>query len=180
MGPMATPFYIDMGFTLTEIGAVVKVVALIASIVGIIVGGLLIKRIKIFRSLLIGAFLVMITNVLFAYVAITEKNIISLASIVAMDSLAAGIVGTVNIAFLTSLVSKKYTAFQYSLLTGFMTLPGFALKGLSGVWVESFQISYGFEYGWMSFYIATSLLTIPSILLLYFNRAFMQNHENTL
>ena len=94
--------------------------------------------------------------------------------------LAAGIVGTVNIAFLTSLVSKKYTAFQYALLTGFMTLPGFALKGLSGVWVESFQIFYGFEYGWMSFYIATSLLTIPSILLLYFNRAFMQKHEDTL
>ena len=180
MGPMATPFYIDMGFTLTEIGAVVKVVALIASIVGIFVGGLLIKRIKIFRSLLIGAFLVMITNLLFAYVAITEKNIISLASIVAMDSLAAGIVGTVNIAFLTSLVSKKYTAFQYALLTGFMTLPGFALKGLSGVWVESFQTFYGFEYGWMSFYIATSLLTIPSILLLSFNRAFMQKHEEVL
>jgi len=122
----------------------------------------------------------MITNILFAYVAITEKNIISLAYIVAMDSLAAGIVGTVNIAFLTSLVSKKYTAFQYALLTGFMTLPGFALKGLSGVWVESFQTSYGFEYGWMSFYIVTSLLTIPSILLLYFNRAFMQKHEDTL
>jgi len=97
-----------------------------------------------------------------------------------MDSLAAGIVGTVNIAFLTSLVSKKYTAFQYALLTGFMTLPGFALKGLSGIWVESFQTSYGFEYGWMSFYIVTSLLTIPSILLLYFNRAFMQKHEKTL
>ena len=61
-----------------------------------------------------------------------------------------------------------------------MTLPGFALKGLSGVWVEFFQASYGFEYGWMSFYIVTSLLTIPSILLLYFNRAFMQKHEDTL
>jgi PAT family beta-lactamase induction signal transducer AmpG len=180
MGPMATPFYLDMGFTLTEIGAVVKVVALIASIFGIFIGGLLIKKIKIFRSLLIGAFLVMITNMLFAYVAITEKNIISLASIVAMDSLAAGIVGTVNIAFLTSLVSKKYTAFQYALLTGFMTLPGFLLKGLSGIWVESFQTLYGFEFGWMSFYVVTSLLTIPSILLLYFNRAYMKKHEETL
>ena len=109
-----------------------------------------------------------------------DKVVINSPSIVAMDSLAAGIVGTVNIAFLTSLVSKKYTAFQYALLTGFMTLPGFALKGLSGVWVELFQTSYGFEYGWMSFYIVTSLLTIPSILLLYFNRAFMQKHEKTL
>ena len=109
MGPMASPFYIDMGFTLTEIGAVVKVVALVASVIGIFTGGILIKRIGIYKGLIIGAFLVMLTNLCFSYVAVTEKNIISLAIIVGMDSLAAGIVGTVNIAFLTSLVSKKYT-----------------------------------------------------------------------
>ena len=180
MGPMATPFYIDMGFTLTEIGAVVKVVALGASIFGIFFGGLLIKKIKIFRSLLLGAFLVLITNILFAYVAISEKNITLLAMIVAMDSLAAGIVGTVNIAFLTSLVSKKYTGFQYALLTGFMAGPGFALKGLSGVWVNYLQEIFGFNYGWMSFYITTSMLTIPAILLLLSYKNFLIKHENTI
>ena len=127
MGPMATPFYIDMGFTLTEIGAVVKIVALLASIFGISMGALLLKKIGIYRSLMLGAFLVMLTNVCFSYVAISEKSITSLSMIVAMDSIAAGIVGTVNIAFLTSLVSKKYTGFQYALLTGFMTGPGFVL-----------------------------------------------------
>ena len=147
MGPMASPFYIDMGFTLSEIGAVVKVVALFASIAGIFLGGILIKKIKIYKSLIIGAFLVLITNILFAYVAITDKSLFSLSIIVAMDSLAAGIVGTVNIAFLSSLVSKKYTGFQYALLTGFMAGPGFALKGLSGLWVEHLQQIYGFEYG---------------------------------
>ena len=180
MGPMATPFYIDMGFTLTEIGAVVKVVALGASIFGIFFGGLLIKKIKIFRSLLLGAFLVLITNILFAYVAISEKNITLLAMIVAMDSLAAGIVGTVNIAFLTSLVSKKYTGFQYALLTGFMAGPGFALKGLSGVWVNYLQEIFGFNYGWMSFYVTTSMLTIPAILLLLSYKNFLIKHENTI
>jgi PAT family beta-lactamase induction signal transducer AmpG len=180
MGPMATPFYIDMGFTLTEIGAVVKVVALGASIFGIFFGGLLIKKIKIFRSLLLGAFLVLITNILFAYVAISEKNITLLAMIVAMDSLAAGIVGTVNIAFLTSLVSKKYTGFQYALLTGFMAGPGFALKGLSGVWVNYLQEIFGFKYGWMSFYVTTSMLTIPAILLLLSYKNFLIKHENTI
>ena len=180
MGPMATPFYIDMGFTLTEIGAVVKVVALGASIFGIFFGGLLIKKIKIFRSLLLGAFLVLITNILFAYVAISEKNITLLAMIVAMDSLAAGIVGTVNIAFLTSLVSKKYTGFQYALLTGFMAGPGFALKGLSGVWVNYLQEIFGFKYDWMSFYVTTSMLTIPAILLLLSYKNFLIKHENTI
>ena len=180
MGPMASPFYIDMGFTLSEIGAVVKVVALFASIAGIFLGGILIKKIKIYQSLIIGAFLVLITNILFAYVAITDKSLFSLSIIVAMDSLAAGIVGTVNIAFLSSLVSKKYTGFQYALLTGFMAGPGFALKGLSGLWVEHLQQIYGFEYGWMFFYITTSLLTIPSLIFLILNKLLLIKHEKTL
>ena len=180
MGPMATPFYLDMGYSLTEIGAVVKVVALISSVFGIFLGGILIKMIRIYKSLMVGAFLVMITNLLFAYVTISEKNIISLASIVAMDSLAAGIVGTVNIAFLSSLVSKKYTGFQYALLTGFMAGPGFLLKGLSGIWVENLQEIYGFYYGWMGFYITTSLLTLPCILLLLNTRKFLTSYEKSL
>ncbi|MDA8998946.1 MFS transporter [Gammaproteobacteria bacterium] len=180
MGPMATPFYIDMGFTLTEIGAVVKIVALLASIFGISMGALLLKKIGIYRSLMLGAFLVMLTNVCFSYVAISEKSITSLSMIVAMDSIAAGIVGTVNIAFLTSLVSKKYTGFQYALLTGFMTGPGFVLKGLSGLWVNYLQGIYGDDFGWMGFYVTTSLLTMPVILFLYFNRHFLIKHENSI
>ena len=180
MGPMATPFYIDMGFTLTEIGSVVKIVALLASIFGISIGALLLKRIGIYQSLMIGAFLVMLTNVCFSYVAISEKSITSLSMIVAMDSIAAGIVGTVNIAFLTSLVSKKYTGFQYALLTGFMTGPGFVLKGLSGLWVNYLQGIYGDDFGWMGFYVTTSLLTMPVILFLYFNRHFLIKHENSI
>jgi PAT family beta-lactamase induction signal transducer AmpG len=180
MGPMATPFYIDMGFTLTEIGSVVKIVALLASIFGISIGALLLKRIGIYQSLMIGAFLVMFTNVCFSYVAISEKSITSLSMIVAMDSIAAGIVGTVNIAFLTSLVSKKYTGFQYALLTGFMAGPGFVLKGLSGLWVNYLQGIYGDDYGWMGFYVTTSLLTMPVILFLYSNRHFLIKHENSI
>lgn len=180
MGPMATPFYIDMGFSLTEIGAVVKIVALLASILGISLGAVLLKKFNIYRSLIIGAFLVMLTNVCFSYVAVAEKSITSLAFIVAMDSIAAGIVGTVNIAFLTSLVSKKYTGFQYALLTGFMAGPGFILKGLSGLWVSYLQGIYGDNYGWMGFYVTTSLLTIPVILFLFFNRNFLTKYENSL
>ena len=173
MGPMANVFYIDMGFTLTEIGGVVKVVALFAAILGVYIGSVLIKQLGLYRSLLAGASLVMITNILFGYVAVTEKSIISLSVIVAMDSLAAGVVGTVNIAFLTSLVSKKYTGFQYALLTGFMAGPGFALKGLSGLWIDYLQNIYGFNNGWLGFYITTSLLAIPSILFLIYNRDFL-------
>ena len=172
MGPMANPFYIDMGYSLSEIGYVVKVVALIATIIGVFVGGIFIKRFGLYQSLLIGAFLVMITNLLFSYASIYEKNLALLACIVASDSLAAGIVGTVNITFLTSLVSAKYTGFQYALLTSLMAFLGKVFGGFSGVFVENFQMLFGFNYGWMSFYIFTSMLAIPAIIIILFNKKF--------
>lgn len=177
MGPMANPFYIDMGYTLSEIGYVVKVVALIATIVGVFLGGILIKKIGLYKSLLIGAFLVMFTNLFFSYSAVSEKNVSLLASIVAFDSLAAGIVGTVNITFLTSLVSSKYTGFQYALLTSLMAFLGKIFGGFSGVFVENFQNLYGFSYGWMSFYVFTSCLAIPAMILIYLNKGFF-NEQN--
>ena len=177
MGPMANPFYIDMGYSLSEIGYVVKIVALVATIIGVFIGGIFVKRLGLYKSLLIGAFLVMFTNLSFSYASINEKNLVLLASIVASDSLAAGIVGTVNITFLTSLVSSKYTGFQYALLTSLMAFLGKLFGGFSGVFVESFQNLYGFSYGWMSFYIFTSCLAIPSMLMIYFNKSiFVQKN----
>ena len=180
MGPMANPFYIDMGYSLSEIGYVVKVVALIATIIGVFIGGIFIKRYGLYVSLLVGAFLVMFTNLCFSYAAINEKNLILLSTIVASDSLAAGIVGTVNITFLTSLVSSKYTGFQYALLTSLMAFLGKVFGGFSGVLVENFQHLYGFNYGWMSFYIFTSLLAIPAIIIIFLNKNFfiIKNAKN--
>ena len=92
----------------------------------------------------------MITNACFSYVAISQEEYILLGSIkmplklsliVGLDSIAAGIVGTVNITFLTSMVSKKYTAVQYALLTSFMMLPGKFFGGFSGL-LASYFISF--------------------------------------
>ena len=170
MGPMANPFYIDMGYSLSEIGYVVKVVALVGTIIGVFAGGALIKKMGLYKSLLIGAFLVMFTNLFYSYAAINDKNLTLLGLIVASDSLAAGIVGTVYITFLTSLVSSKYTGFQYALLTSLMAFLGKIFGGFSGVFVENFQSLYGFSSGWMSFYIFTSLLALPAILFIFYNK----------
>ena len=178
MGPMANPFYIDMGYSLSEIGYVVKVIALIGTIIGVFVGGILVKKAGLYKSLLAGAILVMLTNLLFSYAAINDKDVLMLASIVASDSFAAGIVGTVNITFLTSLVSSKYTGFQYALLTSLMAFLGKVFGGFSGVLVENFQSLYGFNYGWMSFYIFTSMLAIPAIFLIYINKNFFYRHAS--
>ena len=168
MGPMASPFYLDKGYTLKEIGYVVKVVAVLASIVGFFLGGILVKKKGVKFTLIIGALLVLMTNLSFSIVALYEKDIALLGLVVGADSLAAGVVGTANITFLTSLVSKQYTAVQYALLTSFMMLPGKLLSGFSGVLASFFKAQYGSEYGWMAFFIFTSILTIPCLLLLLY------------
>ena len=133
MGPMAMPFYLDLGFSKTEIGALVKTIALFGSVIGFFIGGLVIKRISLFNALLLGGLCVLFTNLFFAYVASVQANISLLSLIVGLDSFAAGLVGTVIISFLTSLVSKKFTAVQYAMLTSFMMLPGNYFSGFSGM-----------------------------------------------
>ncbi|MEC7912253.1 MAG: MFS transporter [Pseudomonadota bacterium] len=166
MGPMAMPFYIDMGFSKTEIGALVKTVALTTSIIGFFAGGLIIKYLKLSTSLLIGGGGVLITNLFFAYVASSTPNISLLSFIVGLDSFAAGLVGTINIAFLTSLVSKKFTAVQYAILTSFMMLPGKFFSGFSGVLADYYISSSSLQLGWTYFFYTTTAMSIPALLLI--------------
>ena len=166
MGPMAMPFYLDLGFSKTEIGALVKTIALFGSVIGFFIGGLVIKRISLFNALLLGGLCVLFTNLFFAYVASVQANISLLSLIVGFDSFAAGLVGTVNIAFLTSLVSKKFTAVQYAMLTSFMMLPGKFFSGFSGMLADYYVSTSSIESGWEYFFYTTSAMSIPALLLI--------------
>ena len=178
MGPMAMPFYLDLGFSKTEIGALVKTIALFGSVIGFFIGGLVIKRISLFNALLLGGFCVLITNLFFAYVASVQANISLLSLIVGLDSFAAGLVGTVNIAFLTSLVSKKFTAVQYAMLTSFMMLPGKFFSGFSGMLADYYVSTSSIESGWEYFFYTTSAMSIPALLLiLIYKRNYATNSQ---
>ena len=179
MGPMAMPFYLDMGFTKTEIGALVKTVALATSILGFFVGGYLIKRFNLSTSLLIGGVGVLVTNLFFALVATLEADISLLSLIVGLDSFAAGLVGTINIAFLTSLVSKKYTAVQYAMLTSFMMLPGKFFSGFSGMLADYYVSISSLQMGWAFFFFTTSAMSIPALILIFiYKRTHQDQHAS--
>ena len=179
MGPMAMPFYLDMGFTKTEIGALVKTVALATSILGFFVGGYLIKKLALTTSLIIGGVSVLITNLFFAIVANLEADISLLSLIVGLDSFAAGLVGTINIAFLTSLVSKKYTAVQYAMLTSFMMLPGKFFSGFSGMLADYYVSISSLQAGWAYFFYTTSAMSIPALLLIViYQRAYVATNNS--
>ena len=178
MGPMAMPFYLDLGFSKTEIGALVKTIALFGSVIGFFIGGLVIKRISLFNALLLGGLCVLFTNLFFAYVATAQANISLLSLIVGLDSFAAGLVGTVNIAFLTSLVSKKFTAVQYAMLTSFMMLPGKFFSGFSGMLADYYVSTSSIESGWEYFFYTTSAMSIPAlILILFYKKNYAANSQ---
>ena len=119
-----------------------------------------------FNALLFGGICVLSTNLFFAYVATAQANISLLSLIVGLDSFAAGLVGTINIAFLTSLVSKKFTAVQYAMLTSFMMLPGKFFSGFSGVLADYYVSISSLESGWAYFFFTTSAMSMPALLLI--------------
>ena len=156
LGVMANPFYIDMGFTLTEIGVVTKFYGTIATIVGAFVGGLLVVKFGILRPLLLAAVLLAVTNLLFAFLAAAGADLVLLTGTITADNFSAGLGGAVFIAYLSSLTNRLYTATQYALFTSLMTLPGKFLGGFTGIFVDS--------YGYVQFFIIAALAGIPAIL----------------
>lgn len=159
MGSMANPFYIDQGYTLGQIATVVKVFGIFMSMIGVVLAGIVIARFGIFRALIIGSVMIMISNLGFSLLAsIGVPSVPGLALVNAMDFLAIAMHGTSLIAFLSSLTSAKYTATQYALFSSIYALPGKILEGFSGFVAEAIDYPLFFVY--------TASLSIPGLLLL--------------
>lgn len=161
MGVMANPFYLDQGFTLKEIAAVVKAFGLVSSLLGVVVGGVIVARLGVLRALLVGAVLVMLSSLNFSMLAVTEsRSVVMLALVNSFDNLTLGVHGTSLLAFLASLTSARYTATQYAVLSSIYALPGKLLMGTSGIVVD--------HIGYPTFFVYTASLSVPALVLLYF------------
>jgi PAT family beta-lactamase induction signal transducer AmpG len=157
MGVMANPFYLDMGYEKTEIASVAKIFGFFMTIAGSIIGGLLVSHFGLFRPLIIGAVMVAVTNLLFAWMAGQPKDLTLLACVISADNLSGGISNVVFIAYLSSLTNKHYTATQYALFSSLMTLPGKFIGGFSGMVVDT----SGYEW----FFVYAAILGIPAVVL---------------
>lgn len=157
MGIMANPFYLDLGFSKTDIANIGKVFGFFMTIAGSFIGGLLVVRYGIFRPLLAGAVMVALTNLLFAKLATIGPDLSWLALVISADNLSGGFANAAFIAYLSSLTNRAYTATQYALFSSLMTLPGKFFSGFSGVIVDvsSYQL----------FFIYAALMGIPAIVL---------------
>lgn len=157
MAAMANPLYIDLGFSLSEIASIGKLFGFAMTILGGLVGGVLVARFGIGRVLVLGAVMIAVTNLLFALLAEIGHSIPMLTLTISGDNFSNGLASAVFIAFLSAMTSKQYTATQYALFSSLMTLPGKFLGGFSGLLVE--------RLGYAPFFITAALLGIPAILL---------------
>ncbi len=160
MGIMANPFYIDLGFTKSEIATVAKVFGFGMTITGTVVGGVLVARIGLMRSLLTGAVMVATTNLLFMVLARIGPDLWMLAVTISADNLSVGVSSVALIAYLSSLTNRAYTATQYALFSSLMTLPGQFIGGFSGVVVDAL--------GYANFFVYAASAGIPAILLVLY------------
>ena len=163
MGVMANPFYLELGFTKSQIASIAKVFGFLMTILGSALGGVLVVKMGIMSPLLITAILVMITNLLFSILALMGPDLNWLALVIGADNLAGGMSNVVFIAFLSSLVNQNYTATQYALFSSIMTLPGKFAGGFSGLIIDSL--------GYPIFFVYAAFIGLPAILLtMYFMR----------
>jgi PAT family beta-lactamase induction signal transducer AmpG len=160
MGIMANPLYVDLGFTKSEIATASKTVGIPLTILGAFMGGFLVARYGLFKPLLLGALLTVVTNLAFAYLSVSEPAFELLMMTVSADNLAGGFAGSVFIAYLSSLTNTAYTATQYALFSSLFTLAGKFLGGFSGIIVDA--TSYHV------FFIYAAALGLPAILLVLF------------
>ena len=114
---MTTPFYLDLGFSKTEIGTVVKLFGFWATVIGGLIGGVLILRLGMYRALWLFGVLQAIGLSGFVILARLGHSLPGLALAISSENLFSGMATTAYVAFMATLTNKKFTATQYALLS---------------------------------------------------------------
>ncbi len=155
---ISTPFYLEIGFSKTEIGTVVKLFGTAATMIGALLGGLFLLKLGISRGLWVFGVLQALSTACFAILARIGYNISMLAAVIAFENLSSGMGTAAFVAFMASITNKKFTATQYALLTSLMGLPRALASSVTGFMAKNI--------GWEGFFIGCTLIAIPGLLLL--------------
>src|SRR3954469_15680778 len=159
-GSMTTPFLLQAGFSQSEVGAVFLGAGVIATILGVLVGGAVIGKVGINRSLWIFVVVQGLSNLTYFVLAHAEKSHLLMVSAVVIENFGLGLVTAVMTAFLMSMCNKRFTATQFALLSSLMAASRDILVAPAGKIAES--------VGWPSFFLITVAMAVPPLLLLPF------------
>jgi len=160
IGAMSYLLYQDLGFTALEVAAIIKVVGLVATLAGVILGGFLIKRYHLFSILMIAGGLQIASNGMFSILSVVGHNEAMLTATIIVENLTGGIGTSAFVALLSVLANRAFTATQYALLSSVMILPRDWFAATSGSLVEAVD--------WVWFFIISGSFGIPALVLLFF------------
>ena len=156
---LVTAFLIKgVGFTALEVGAISKTVVITLTLLGTFVGGVLLARLGLFRSLLFFGILQALTNLLYALLAATGKSTVLMVIALGFDNFAGGMGAAAFVAFLMALCDVRFSAFQYALLSALASVPRNFLGPPAAYVVDAL--------GWSSFFTLTFFTAMPGLLVL--------------
>jgi MFS transporter, PAT family, beta-lactamase induction signal transducer AmpG len=156
---LATPFYLDMGFSKSEIGLIAKNAGLWASVAGGLLGGLWMFRIGINRALWLFGAVQLVSILGFAVLAhVHRPDRVVLAGVIGFEALGVGLASAAFTAFVARTTDPRYTATQFALFTSLAVVPRAVINASTGWMVEAI--------GWFDFYLLCTALALPGMALL--------------
>lgn len=155
---MTTPFILQLGYTKSDLGNVAKLFGLVSTIIGGLIGGVMMLRYNMKWSLIFFGILQAVSTIGFAILPSMPITLSSLAIVVAFENLASGMGTAAYAAYMASLTNKQFTATQYALLTALMGVPRVILSSPTGKMAE--------VMGWEMFFVFCTVVAIPGLLLL--------------
>ncbi len=165
-GHMTMPFYLDLGFSKTEIGAVVKLFGFWATVIGGLVGGLLILRLGIYAALWLFGILQSLSTAGFAALAHWGPSLAGLTGVITFENLSAGMGTAAFVAFMANQTDRRFTATQYALLSSLMGIPRVIVAAPTGMLAE--------WLGWTGFFLFCAAVALPGLLVLLRFRRWRQ------
>ena len=163
-GVLTTAFLLrGAGFSLTDVGWANKWLGVGATILGLLAGGALMAKLRLYRSLLLFGILQALTNLGFMALALAGKSYALMVAVVAAENLCGGMGTAAFVALLMAMCDRRFSATQYALLS--------ALAAFGRVYVGPAAGALAADYGWMAFFLFTFFIALPGIALLVGLRA---------
>lgn len=171
LGVMANPFYLDIGFTKTDIGLISKSYGVVMTVAGALLGGVVVARIGIMRALLLCGILQALSNLVFVAQAMVGADVPFLVVTISVENLTGGMGTAAFVAYLSSLCNLAYTATQYALVSSFMAFAR-TIFASGGGWLAD-------QVDWISYFLVSTAAAAPGLLmLLWMMRAFPRATEH--
>ena len=158
-GNLSLTFLLDIGYSKVEVAAILKTFGLFATLFGVFVGGVLVKKIGLHKTLWVAGFMQMFSNLAFCYIAKIGVDVSALYPVIFIENFSGGIGDVALVAYLSSLCKVGFSATQYALLASLASVTRSLVSSSSGIYAQMF--------GWYNFFLFSAILGLPALIFLF-------------